>query len=148
MQTILTAYRDAGYAGQLATDLRAAGFRVIDCSGPTPPRERCIRCDVGYCPLTEGADLMIYDAHLTALDANGGRYNLAVDSALAHPDVPLLLDWTPENPPDLGTLREIKARAPQVHMAIHDRAALIREIRKLLAGRQVAAPAQVKERGS
>jgi len=133
MQTILIAYRDPRYADGLAHDLRTAGFRVIECNGPVPPRERCIRCDKGYCPLTEGADLMIYDVHLEAPDAHGVHYNLALDSALAHPDVPLLLDWAPDEPPDLGTLREIKARAPHVHLAIHDRAALIQEIQKLLA---------------
>jgi hypothetical protein len=98
-----------------------------------PPRERCIRCDKGYCPLTEGADLMIYDVHLQAPDVHGVHYNLAIDSALAHPDVPMLLDWAPHEPPDVGTLREIKARAPHVHLAIHDRPALIQEIHKLLA---------------
>jgi hypothetical protein len=138
MQTILIAYRDPQYAQQLATDLRTAGFRVIECHGPEPPRERCIRCDKGYCPLTEGADLMIYDVHLQAPDAHGVDYNLALDSALAHPDLPMLLDWPPEEPPDLGTLREIKARVPHVHLAIHDRAALIQEVRQLLAQTPVA----------
>src|SRR5689334_22427096 len=99
MRTILIAHRDTTYAQTLAVALRAGGFRVIDCSGPLPPRERCIRCDKGYCPLTEGADLMIYDPELTALDPENHRYNLAIDSALAHPDVPLLLAWAPDHSP-------------------------------------------------
>lgn len=133
MQSILIAHRDPTYAEQLATDLRVAGFRVITCGGPWPPKERCIRCDKGYCPLTEGADLMIYDAELTALDAAGTRYNLAVDSARAHPEVPMLLAWPPEDPPDLGVVREIKQQAPQVHVAVRDRPALVEEVKHLLA---------------
>src|SRR5215831_7048590 len=133
MHTVLIAQRDPVYTEQLATDLRNAGFRVITCGGPWPPRERCIRCDKGYCPLTEGADVMIYDAELTALDIEGKRYNLAVDSARAHPEVPMLLAWPPENPPDVGLLREIKLEAPQVHVAASDHTALIGEIKHLLA---------------
>src|SRR6266508_6450838 len=132
MHTVLIAHRDPTYSEQLATDLRGAGYRVITCGGPWPPRERCIRCDKGYCPLTEGADLMIYDAELTGLDDEGERHNLAVESALAHPDVPMLLAWPPDDPPDLGLLREIKRQAPQVHAAVRDRSALIGEIKHLL----------------
>ena len=132
MHTILIAHRDPEYSEQLAADLRAAGFRVITCGGPWPPKERCIRCDTGYCPLTEGADLMIYDAELTALDTQGKRYNLAVDSALAHPEIPMLLAWPADCPPDVGLLREIKQQAPQVHAAVANRSALIEEIHHLL----------------
>lgn len=132
MDTILIAHRDPAYSEHLAADLRNAGFRVITCGGPWPPRERCIRCDKGYCPLTEGADLMIYDAELTAVDLDDKRYNLAVDSARAHPDVPLLLAWPDDSPPDTGLLREIKQQAPHVHVAVQDRAALIQEIHRLL----------------
>ncbi len=32
---------------------------------------------------------------VTALDQQGQRYYLAVDSARAHPEVPLLLAWAP-----------------------------------------------------
>jgi hypothetical protein len=138
MHTILIAHRDSAYAEQMATDLRQAGFRVITCGGPWPPLERCIRCDKGYCPLTEGADLMIYDAELTGLDDRGTCYNLAVESALAHPDVPMLLDWSPDDPPDAVVLREIKLQAPRVHAAVRDRSALMQEVKKLLAAQ--AAP--------
>ena len=37
---------------------------------------------------------------LTALDSLGQRYNLAVDSARAHPEVPMLLAWSPAEVPD------------------------------------------------
>ena len=62
MYTILIAHRDTVFAEQLSSVLRDGGYRVISCPGPWPPVERCIRCDIGYCPLTEGADLMIYDS--------------------------------------------------------------------------------------
>jgi hypothetical protein len=80
MRTILIAHHDQTFAEQLTAELRAGGHRVIDCAGPWPPELRCIRCDRGYCPLTESADLMIYDPDLTGLDQLGEPYNLAVDS--------------------------------------------------------------------
>src|SRR5438067_10363744 len=89
MHSILIAHHDLEFAEQLATHLRASGyFTVVTCPGPWPP-QRCIRCDKGYCPLTEGADLMIYDPQLTSTDADGRLHSLALDSALAHPDVPM-----------------------------------------------------------
>ena len=120
MRTILIAHHDQAFAEQLSTELRAGGYRVIDCAGPWPPELRCIRCDEGYCPLTESTDLMIYYPELIALNDLGQPYNLAVDSARAHPEVPMLLAWAPSHVPDAGTLRAIRAEAPQVHAASHD----------------------------
>jgi len=42
--------------------------------------------------LTEGADLMLYDPALEGHDTSGQACTLAIDSGLAHPDVPLVLD--------------------------------------------------------
>jgi hypothetical protein len=133
MKTILIAHRDSAFAQQLAADLRVGGYHVIDCSGPQPPKERCIRCDKGYCPLTEAADVMIYDPLITGLDPQGERSNLAAESAMAHPDVPMLLAWVPPSVPDVGTLRAIRAQAPNVHVAAHDSPALLRQIDAMLA---------------
>jgi hypothetical protein len=144
MYTILIAHRDIGFAEQLGSVLRKGGYQVIGCPGPWPP-ERCIRCDVGYCPLTEGADLMIYDPSLTGLDPYGEGYNLALASALAHPDIPMLLAWSPADEPDFGTLRGIRNLAPQVHAAAHEPAALLRQVRNLLAPSTVAEPTIVRE---
>ena len=132
MYSILIAHGDVAFAEQLASFLRSRGyFTIVTCPGPWPP-QRCIRCDKGYCPLTEGADLMIYDPQLTAPDADGHVHSLAVDSALAHPDVPMLLAWSPETVPDTGTLRAIRAQVPHVHAAAHEPAALLAQIRALL----------------
>ena len=133
MQTILIAHHDVAYAEHLAETLRAAGYRVITCPGPWPPVERCIRCDKGYCPLTEGADLMIYDACMTAVDTQGRRYNLAVDSALAHQDVPMVLAWSTNVVPDAGTLRAIRTQAPHVHVGHAQPERLLEQIHDLLA---------------
>ncbi len=133
MKTILIAHRDVAFAAQLASQLRNGGYRVISSPGPWPAVERSIRCDKGYCPPTEGADLLIYDPRLTAFNALGQRHNLAVDPALAHPDVPMLLAWPPAEAPDLGTLRGIRSLAPHVHAAAHEPAALLRQIHDLLA---------------
>ena len=138
MRTVLVAHRDVAFAEQLAAELRQAGYRVIDCPGPWPPAERCIRCDKGYCPLTEGADLMIYDPQLTALDALGQRYNLAVDSAKAHPDLPMLLAWGPDEVFDADTLGVIRLAAPHVHVAAGTSAGRLRQVSQLLAAWQPA----------
>ena len=138
MRTILIAQRDAAYATALTAELRSWGHRVIDCPGPLPPALRCSRCDKGYCPLSEGADLMIYDPQLVALDEVGQTHNLAIDSALAHPDVPMLLTWPSQTPPDVGTLRVIHIAAPWVHVASRTPDILKRQIHDLLMSASVA----------
>ncbi len=84
MYTVLIGHHDRAYAEGLERELRAEGFRVITCPGPWPPARLCIRHEVGYCPLTEGADALVYDPSLTALAIASGR---------AHPDLPLVLAW-------------------------------------------------------
>ena len=133
MRTILIAHRDVAFAEQLTGELRAGGYRVISCPGPWPPAERCIRCDTGYCPLSAGADLMIYDPQLTAFDAAGRRYNLAVDSALAHPDVPMLLAWSPRQPPEASSVGGIQAEVPSVQVAAEQPVERLQQIQRLLA---------------
>jgi hypothetical protein len=133
MRTILVAHRNADFAEQLSTELRAWGYRVIDCPGPLPPALRCIRCDKGYCPLSEGADLMIYAPDLFAVDDAGRRHNLALDSAQAHPDVPMLLAWSGASVPEAETLRMILAAAPSVHVAARERVALRNQISALMS---------------
>ena len=133
MRTILIAHRDVAFAEQLTGELRAGGYRVISCPGPWPPAERCIRCDTGYCPLSAGADLMIYDPQLTALDAAGRRYNLAVDSALAHPDVPMLLAWSPRQQADASSVGGIQAEVPSVQVAAEQPVERLQQIQRLLA---------------
>ena len=132
MRTILIAHRDVTFAEQLAAELRQSGYHVIDCPGPWPPAERCIRCDKGYCPLTEAADLMIYDPLLTAVDSQGQRYNLAVDSARAHPGIPMLLAWSPDQAPDAAVHSDIRAEAPRVHAARRTSTARLKQVRDLI----------------
>jgi hypothetical protein len=138
MRTILIAQRDVAFAEQLAIELGEAGYRAIVCTKPLPPA-RCTRRDKSYCPPTEDADLRIYDPQLTTVDAGGMRHSLAVDSALAHPKVPMLLAWSQGGVPDVGTLRAIVAQAPWVHVAAHEPGARLRQVHHLLAA--AAAPA-------
>jgi hypothetical protein len=133
MRTILIAHRDEDFAEQLTGELRAWGLRVISCPGPLPPALRCIRCDKGYCPLSEGADLMIYDPDLVALDEAGREHNLALDSALAHPDVPMLLASSPAEAPSPDAVRLIVTAAPWVRLAAPAPAPLRRQISMLLS---------------
>jgi hypothetical protein len=126
MRTILIADSNEAVAESLARDLRRAGFNVVDCAGPWPPALRCIRCDIGYCPLTEGADAMIYQADLTGLDRQGRRYNLALASALAHPELPMFLVWHGECEP--LCVAEILSAAPNAARAPEDRAELVKRL--------------------
>jgi hypothetical protein len=133
MYTVLIAHRDVKFAEQLAAELHTTGhYRVITCPGPWPPT-RCIRCDVAYCPITEGADLMIYDPELTAFDADGRKIYLAAASANAHPEVPMLLAWPQSSPPDPGTLRAIRMQAPHVYVASHEQQPFLNQIAALLS---------------
>jgi hypothetical protein len=131
MRTILIADSNVAFAESLALDLRRAGFNVIDCPGPWPPRLRCVRCDVGYCPLTEGADAMVYQADLEGLGRDGRRYNLALDSARAHPDLPLFLVWHGASEP--ACVAEILAAAPNAARAPGDRSELVKRLAECTA---------------
>ena len=83
--------------------------------------------------MSAGADLMIYDPQLTALDAAGRRYNLAVDSALAHPDVPMLLAWSPRQQADASSAGGIQAEVPPVQVAAEQPMERLQQIQRLLA---------------
>ena len=132
MNSILIEQRDMRFAEQLAMELHASGdFTVLLCPGPWPP-QRCVRCTTGDCPLTRDADLMIYDPRITAKDAKGNVHNLAVDSALAHPEVPMLLTWPPESAPEAAALGNIRTRAPHVRLAARETAALPAQVRRIL----------------
>lgn len=132
MRTILIAHPDQAFADNVALEFRKRGYRVITCPGHWPPAERCIRCDVGYCPLTESADVMVYDPFLSAVSSEGRCCNLARESARAHPEVPTLLAWTPENVPDAGTLLSFAQDMPSMHVAARSGAALLAQVRELL----------------
>lgn len=144
--TVLIAHRNVGFASSLASMLRTAEYRANVCPGPWPPALRCIRCDVGYCPLTEGADAMIYDPDMTAFHADGNEYNLALDSARAHPDVPLLLAWPEGESP--SSLAEVLAKAPSANVAARGSEALVAQLRALIGGpydrARTPAPAEVR----
>lgn len=130
MRTVLIAHRDASFASSLATPLLQAGYRTITCPGPWPPALRCIRCDVGYCPLTEAADVLIYDPNLVGYDGQGSAHALAVDSAQAHPDVPLLLAW-PEAEEPTAT-ETIASQVARVQRASREAGALVEQVWSLV----------------
>ncbi len=131
MRTILIAEENLRATSERVNLLSAAGYNVITCPGPWPP-ERCIRCDVGYCPLTEGADLMIYDPKLTARDHTGQIYNLAIASGIAHPEVPLVLaadDMTRDD----DSVQAVKAALPRAEVAAAQPPAFLAQVARLLA---------------
>lgn len=130
MRTILIAQRDVGFATSLAVGLMAGGYRIVACPGPWPPRFHCIRHDAGYCPITEAADLMIYAPEMTGVDDDGTVHNLAVDSANAHPDVPMLLAWPADTEP--ASVEAILREAPTARRADEDPEALLAQVRALV----------------
>ncbi len=129
MRTVLIAQADQEFAEVLANPLSAAGYHTITCPGPWPPALRCIRCDVGYCPLTEQADLLIYDPDLLGYDAQGNPHRLAAESAAAEA-VPLLLAWP--GPDEPATAAEVLARVPTAARAARDPADLVDQVRRLI----------------
>lgn len=126
MRTILIAQREAGFTARLAAALSAVGYRTIICPGPLPPSLRCIRCDVGYCPLTEAADLFIYDPGLVGTTVGGATHRLAVGSSRAHPDIPLFLVWPEDHEPD--GLAEVMAENPNARLASTDPDRLVQQV--------------------
>jgi hypothetical protein len=127
---VLIAHRDPEIAASLEADLRQAGYHVNSCPGPFPPQLRCIQCDTGYCPLTDAADVLIYDPTLVALDASGAAQNLAVESALAHPDLPMLV--TTFTPAEAEAARSVIARAKNVALGARDRLEMVVQVNQLV----------------
>jgi hypothetical protein len=78
---------------------------------------------VGYCPLTNGADLMLYDPALEGVGPDGSSQKLAIDSGLAHPEVPLVLDSDDPNYPQ-ASLDAICAAVPGAEVAAREPNAL------------------------
>ncbi len=124
MKRVLVAQRDRPFAEALERVLQTAGYGVLLCPGPWPPTRRCIRCDVGYCPLTEGADALIYDPSLVAL---------AIWSAREHPDLPLVLTWPEEGEP--SGVAAIQRRVPWAAVASDGLNDLLTRLDALLAER-------------
>ena len=130
MRTILIAEPNSEFADTLAGPLMAAGYRVATCPGPWPPELRCIRCDIGYCPLTEAADLMIYSPDLIGYATDGAPQVLAIETGKAHPNVPLLLAWPGEEEPP--SVQAIRIDVPNVQVAARGAEALVAQIQQLL----------------
>lgn len=130
MRTVLIAHRDPAIATSLEADFRGVGYHVTTCPGPFPPRLRCIQCDTGYCPLTDAADVLVYDPTLVALDDDGAAHNLAVESALAHPEIPMLV--TALTPAEADAAAGVMAEAPNVMRGAHDRSEMLLQVDQLM----------------
>jgi len=130
MRTVLIAHRDPAMAASLEADLRQAGYHINSCPGPFPPKLRCIQCDTGYCPLTDAADVLIYDPTLVALDDHGVSQNLAVESALAHPELPMLV--TTFTAAEAVAAAGVIARAKNVVLGARDRAEMVAQVNQLM----------------
>jgi hypothetical protein len=129
MRTVVIAHRDPAIAAALEADLRETGYHLNTCPGPFPPKLRCIQCDTGYCPLTDAADVLIYDPTLVALDDDGVSHNLALESALSHPDIPMLVTGFTET--EAEGAADVMAKAQNVVLAAQDRAEMLVQVNRL-----------------
>ena len=129
MRTVLIAHRDPAIADSLEADLSRAGYHINTCPGPFPPKLCCIQCDTGYCPLTDAADVLIYDPTLVGLGVSGAYQNLALESARAHPDIPMLVTAFTEG--EAQAAPGVMARAENVFIAAQDRAEMLVQIDQL-----------------
>jgi hypothetical protein len=130
MRTVLIAHRDPAIADSLEADLRHAGYHITTCPGPFPPKVSCIQCDTGYCPLTDAADVLIYDPTLMGLNRAGASQNLAVESALAHPDIPMLV--TAFSDAEVEAAPGVMARAENVAIAAQDRSEILLQVNQFV----------------
>jgi hypothetical protein len=74
---------------------------------------------------------MLYDPTLEGHDTNGQVCTLAIDSGLAHPDVPLVLDADDASYPQ-AMLDAICAAVPSAVVAERETPALLEQIQRLL----------------
>ena len=107
MPTIVIVNCDPEFAGQLAADVMAGGFRVMACS--TADRS-AIDC----------ADLILCEPQLAPSCMSG------FDAQ------PVLLAWAPSATLDAGSLLSIAEGRPGVHIAARRRPDLINQINELL----------------
>jgi hypothetical protein len=76
---------------------------------------------------------MIYDPHLIAYHDLGNSHNLAIDSALGHADVPMLVAWSSATVPDAGTVRAFRTAVPWVHVASREPRPFRHQLEEFLA---------------
>jgi DNA-binding NtrC family response regulator len=79
--------RDPGVAAQRAETLRAAGFAVELCGGPS--QEPCPVLGSLPCPLVDRADVLVYDAWVAG-GSDAGR-QLVAEVRETYPDLPVVL---------------------------------------------------------
>jgi hypothetical protein len=70
--TVLLVEADDAERERLGAELEAAGYRVVDCPGPTGPDYTCIGGREGYCPLLERADVVVLDLWLAGDEVGMG----------------------------------------------------------------------------
>jgi len=141
MRTVVIAHHDPAIAAALEADLRQAGYHINTCPGPFPPKLRCIQCDTGYCPLTDAADVLIYDPTLVALNDDGDYQNLAVESAHAHPDLPTLV--TTFTPAEAEAATGVLTQANNAVLAATDRSEILVQVAQLVARQIPSAAAMI-----
>jgi hypothetical protein len=83
-------------------------------------------------PPCNGSNLR-YDPTLVELDADGASHNLAVESALAHPDIPKLV--TSFTPAETEAAASVMAQAQNFELGAQDRSEMLVQVNQLMTSR-------------
>jgi hypothetical protein len=64
IRTVLIVEHDRETRERMGRWFERAGFRVLDCPGPTSPSLKCVGSEGGPCPLVDASDLVVLDLWL------------------------------------------------------------------------------------
>ena len=130
MSNILIAHHDPEYTREVAAALESAGYQATVCTSAWESELTCLRGLLGSCPLTDGADLMIYDPGLTDARIREASGIAALASAEDNPVVPLLL--APCGHADERGADSIVRDLPTAKIAMDGPAAVVAQVASLI----------------
>ena len=76
IQTVLVVEHDRETRERIGRWFERAGFRILDCPGPTRPGLTCVGGRGGPCPLVDAADLVVLDLWLQSDSVMEGTSSL------------------------------------------------------------------------
>jgi hypothetical protein len=133
IRTVLVVEHDRETLERIKRWFERAGFRVLDCPGPTGQTLTCVGSEGGPCPLVDAADLVVLDLWLQSDSLMEGTSSLELLMyyittgkpivAISHgPDASHLfveerlavLEWPPERAELVETSRAMLSPAAQI----------------------------------
>lgn len=91
MQTIVVVQRDPSVRDRYAGWLRAAGYEVVTCAGPTAPDYFCPVLKHCGCMESENTDAMVYDPCLVSQEAHPASERIIYRLREWYPDKPIVI---------------------------------------------------------